>query len=169
MDHDHSTRSQHVHFGDELSSAGHNADIQVQIMNQFLIKVHLGFLQVRHRYEIAFNFECPDSMENVFDLQTCALPGHVRITELKAIKPTTDNGQNTLHKCTCILYAYKEKLLKEKVFLQSKSQRTQSLTFIFYGRVLGNGKGTPFLKQGIKCIGFDAENDDEEEEENIDA
>ncbi|KAI2811810.1 hypothetical protein BLOT_002990 [Blomia tropicalis] len=127
---------QRVQFA-ESNQYGHNADIQVQVMNQCMIKVHLGFLQVRHRYEIEFSFECPESMENIFDLQTCSLPGHV---------PQ--------------LYAYKEKLFKEKIYLQSKSQRSQSLSFVFYGRVLGTGKGTPFLKQGIRSIGFELDEDD---------
>lgn len=115
---------------------------------------------MRHRYEVAFTFECPDSMENAFDLQTCGMPGHVRIIEMKANK-SSGVCPTTVHTVTAHLYAYKEKLLKEKVFLQSKSQRTQSLTFIFYGRVLGEGKGTPFLKEGIKCIGFELEDEEE--------
>lgn len=113
---------------------------------------------MRHRYEIEFSFECPESMENIFDLQTCSLPGHVRITELKATKSA--NTESYVHNVRAQLYAYKEKLFKEKIYLQSKSQRSQSLSFVFYGRVLGTGKGTPFLKQGIRSIGFELDEDD---------
>lgn len=49
--------AQHVQFADEGSTRGHNADIQVQVMNQYLIKVHLGFLQVKFTVGIVvFNF-----------------------------------------------------------------------------------------------------------------
>ena len=118
--------------------------------------------QVRHRYEIVFNFEWTESMENMFDLQTCGVCDHVQIIELKTNKPDFSlQNSKTFHTVTAHLYAYKEKLLKEKILLQSKSQKSQSLTFIFCGRVLGIGKGTPFLKQGIKCIGFESDDDTE--------
>ena len=93
-------------------------------------------------------------------------PSHVRIINLKQIinPPSTDKeSDNVKIAVTAHLYAYKEKLLKEKVMLHSKTDKSHSLTLIFYGRVLGNGKGTPFLKQGIKCIGFDLASSDDDD------
>lgn len=57
-----------------------------------------------------------------------------------------------VHNVTAHLFAYKEKFLKETVTLQFSD--TKSLTFLFNARVLGRDKGTPLLKNGIKCIGF---------------
>lgn len=106
-----------------------------------------------------------------FDLDNPIQPSHVRIIDLKPKVSSSSNEESKNNKesegtqiaVTAHLYAYKEKLLKEKVMLHSKTDKSHSLTLIFYGRVLGNGKGTPFLKQGIKCIGFDLASDDDDD------
>lgn len=64
---------------------------------------------------------------------------------------------------TIQLFAYKEKLLKEMVKLQSCGNNLKTLTIVLNARVLGKGKGTPLLKNGIKCIGI--ENDEASDSE----
>jgi hypothetical protein len=59
------------------------------------------------------------------------------------------------------LFAHKEKLLKEQICLQSSQNASQTLTLVFHARVLGKGKGTPFLKNGIKCIGIETDEDED--------
>jgi hypothetical protein len=59
------------------------------------------------------------------------------------------------------LFAHKEKLLKEQVVLQSMCSPTQSVTLIISARVLGRGKGTPLLKNGVRCVGVQMEDDSE--------
>ena len=124
---------------------------------QFLTK-RLSVLQVRHRYEIAFTFEsrhidgqlvirnpdasCPSLYCHVTDLRAAPEPGHYLIV--------------------VELFAHKEKLLKEQVHLHSDQNPSQSLTLAFHARVLGKGKGTPFLKNGIKSIGQQMDEDDED-------
>jgi len=164
---------------DDQPKRSHNADIRVKVLNQYLVKVKLGFLQVRHRYEITFEFDCGENMENCFDLHSAALPGHVKIVELKSISKSNNKAGSASsdscsqcttvrHRATAHLFACKEKLLKEKLCLFARNAKTHSLTFIFQARVLGAGKGTPFLKQGIKSIGYDPLEDDDGDEEGQD-
>lgn len=58
-------------------------------------------------------------------------------------------------------FAYKEKLLKEELTLINLDNEEQKQKFVFHARVLGRGKGTPMLRNGIHCIEFQ---DDEESE-----
>ena len=69
---------------------------------------------------------------------------------------------NFKYKITVELFAHKEKLLKEHICLHSSQNPSQTLTLVFHARVLGKGKGTPFLKNGIKCIGQEMDEDDDD-------
>jgi len=59
------------------------------------------------------------------------------------------------------LFAHKEKLLKERIHLHSSHNVSQTLDIVFHARVLGKGKGTPLLKNGIKCIGIELDEDED--------
>lgn len=85
----------------------------------------------------------------------------MEIKVTKTIKGSKSKPTVHVHKVTAQLYANKEKLLREKLYLQPKDSHSHSLTFVFFARVLGNGKGTPMLKDGIKCIGFEPDEDEE--------
>lgn len=103
-------------------------------------------------------------MEQLFDGSDSGPSVYAKITELKAIKTTKGSKSkpaSTKHSVTAQLFAYKEKLLHEKVCLLCGEKKANSLTFVFHARVLGNGKGTPFLKDGIKCIGLEPDEDDD--------
>ena len=65
-----------------------------------------------------------------------------------------------MYSVTAQLHAHKENLMREKVLFQTLEHQPYSITFIFYARVLGNGKGTPLLKDGIKCIGIEPDEDE---------
>lgn len=60
------------------------------------------------------------------------------------------------------LLTYKEKLMKEKILLKSCEKPDNTLSLMLNARVLGKGKGTPFLKNGIKCIGIICDDDESE-------
>lgn len=60
------------------------------------------------------------------------------------------------------LFAHKEKLLKEFVHMESGQNPIETLSLAFQARVLGKGKGTPFLKSGIRCIGIEMDEDESE-------
>jgi Domain of unknown function (DUF4517) len=49
-------------------------------------------------------------------------------------------------------FAHKEKLLKEELKLTSPTDPAHKYKLTFQARVLGRGKGTPMLRNGIHCI-----------------
>lgn len=58
------------------------------------------------------------------------------------------------------LFAYKEKLLKEELRLE-RCDTKSLLTLVVLARVLGRGKGTPLLRNGIRCIGVELDDESE--------
>lgn len=50
-------------------------------------------------------------------------------------------------------FAYKEKLLREELKLINANNSVELLKLVITARVLGKGKGTPMLRNGIHCIG----------------
>lgn len=58
-------------------------------------------------------------------------------------------------------FAHKEKLLKEELKLINSTNSEELLKLVVTARVLGKGKGTPMLRNGIHCIGVE---EDEESE-----
>lgn len=52
-------------------------------------------------------------------------------------------------------FAHREKLLKEELKLVNAKNLEELLKLIITARVLGKGKGTPMLRNGIHCIGFE--------------
>jgi hypothetical protein len=49
-------------------------------------------------------------------------------------------------------FAHKEKLLKEEITVINLDNKEEKQKIIFHARVLGRGKGTPMLRNGIHCI-----------------
>ncbi|CAG2164234.1 unnamed protein product [Oppiella nova] len=108
------TTQRNVQFTeDTFGTVGHDSDIDVRNTNQSLIDVHLGFLQVRHRYGITLTFSCPDSMEGslvVRNEDSCGVSPNTHVIDLRSLVV---------------------------------------------------GKGTPLLKNGIKCIGIEMDEDED--------
>lgn len=68
---------------------------------------------------------------------------------------TTEQSQ--FYEAEIEFFAHKEKLLKEELKLITSTDKPVKL--LFSARVLGRGKGTPMLKNGIHLLGI--EDDDE--------
>lgn len=62
-------------------------------------------------------------------------------------------------------FAYKEKLLREELKLINEHNSVELLKLVLTSRVLGKGKGTPMLRNGIHCIGFDPDEESEMSED----
>lgn len=60
-------------------------------------------------------------------------------------------------------FAYKEKLIKEQLIVVNAKNSKEIFKLILLARVLGKGKGTPMLKNGIHCIGIDKDGESESE------
>lgn len=126
------------------------------------IHIHLGFLQVKHRYRIELNIPnevlaplhhekhklvLKDDVEN-------SVPNvHCKLLSFKG----KSTEQSHLYEAEFEFFAHKEKLLKEEIKLMTSDEK--SVKFIFHARVLGRGKGTPMLKNGIHLLGIEDDED----------
>ncbi|KAK3768216.1 hypothetical protein RRG08_031748 [Elysia crispata] len=142
--HDH---NHHAHFlvqdpvEDDLSA--HDSQILIESHSEGHINVRLGFLQVKHVYEVQFSIEDDLGDEVQFDpLQNINV-------KIDSIRPSED-GKG--HDITLTFSAVKEKIVKETITIMSKNQSPKPLTMTLHARVLGKGKGTPSLKKGIHCV-----------------
>ncbi|XP_078358709.1 adipose-secreted signaling protein-like isoform X2 [Oculina patagonica] len=136
----------HVHFPDDV---GANTEIQLRMKGHSIVNVHLGFLQHKHKYEVQFTV--PIS------------PGSTSLTPVINTPFIAVGNVNSLdgkgHEITLELDAHKEGLLRDKFVL--KNEADQEFVIVLHARVLGARKGTPMLKEGIRCIHH--EKDDEED------
>lgn len=68
-------------------------------------------------------------------------------------------GDGKGHEITLELDAHKEGLLRDKFLLKNEAHK--EFVIVLHARVLGARKGTPMLKEGIRCIHH--EKDEEED------
>jgi hypothetical protein len=120
--------------------------------NTTKLDVHLGFLQVNHRYEIIVNLpkdvlsgHASSRLEPTERLSSI----HCRLISGSATEDENNGGTVIMVE----FFAHKEKLLKEEMTLSLPGPSHTILRLLFHARVLGRGKGTPLLKNGIRCIG----------------
>jgi hypothetical protein len=126
-----------------------------------IINIHLGFLQVKHRYRVELNLpldvlanHCHDTHKLVLKVEENSVPNiHCKLLSFKG-KATE---QSQFYEAEFEFFAHKEKLLKEELKLATCDNTAVKL--LFHARVLGRGKGTPMLKEGIHLLGIE---DDEE-------
>lgn len=149
----------HVHF-DDFESDHENPVIQKGSGGK--IHVHLGFLQVKHRYRIELNIPqeilasyCHENhiLELKVDGENSVPNIHCKLLSFKG-KATE---QSHFYEAEFEFFAHKEKLLKEDIKLLTSDEKVVNM--MFHARVLGRGKGTPMLKNGIHLLGIE---DDEE-------
>ena len=127
------------------------------------VKEYLNF-QIKHRYEITFDFECQpiDGLLVVRNSDSLTPNLNLHVIDLKKESDGSSPENGFKYKITLELLAHKEKLLKKHIYLHSSENPSQTVSLTFHARVLGKGKGTPLLKNGIKCIGQDMDEDDDE-------
>ncbi|XP_077501814.1 adipose-secreted signaling protein isoform X2 [Amblyomma americanum] len=120
-----------VHFQESLDTFGHDSGILVQPLNDVLINAHLGFIQINHRYEVRFQFDCPPHLGSL-SVRTQDPPNlNLRVVELKPVVSTGLKYEVVLE-----LLAYKEKILREQLVLQSCNNPLLTLTLVLNARVL---------------------------------
>lgn len=145
--HHHHDHNHHAHFlvqnpvEDDLSA--HDSQILVERLSIDQMNIRLGFLQVKHVYEVQFSIEDDLGDEVEFDpLQNINV-------KIESVRPS-ENGKG--HDFTVTFSAAKEKIMKEAIAIMSKESEPRRLTLTLHARVLGKGKGTPSLKKGIHCV-----------------
>lgn len=132
------------------------------------INVSLGFLQVNHRYRIELNIPnyilshyCHENHKLVLKVDENSVPNvHCKLLSFKGKVAE----QSEFYEAEFEFFAHKEKLLKEDIHLMTSDEKT--VNFLFHARVLGRGKGTPMLKNGIHLLGIE---EDEESGTKVDS
>uniref|UniRef100_A0A6B2E929 Adipose-secreted signaling protein n=1 Tax=Phlebotomus kandelakii TaxID=1109342 RepID=A0A6B2E929_9DIPT len=152
----------HVHF-DQSIKENLEADnsIGYQKSGDNAVTIHLGFLQINHRY--------------LLELQ---LPTNVLPAFLTAERIAVARDERTMPNVNCKFIefsgklgghfdlkvefmAHKEKLLREELHLVNVKNADEKLKLVLSARVLGRGKGTPMLRNGIHCVGVEADEESE--------
>lgn len=175
----------HVHFDqatlrdDDFESD--NNCVTYQQAGDNIVVVHLGFLQINHHYLIELSlpsdlFKCNTSVPINLVADNSSVPSiHCKLAdkitlvnvEANGVDQRGDDKSHGNHKCVqhyvikVEYFAYREKLLREELKLINANNSVELLKLVITARVLGKGKGTPMLRNGIHCIG--AEPDDESE------
>ncbi|XP_017753813.1 PREDICTED: UPF0687 protein C20orf27 isoform X2 [Eufriesea mexicana] len=149
-------KEHHVHFSGG-SGLGKDNNIMIQPQRHGQIDAHLGFLQLYHRYHVEFS-----------------IPWNLCVhRDRKSSAPAIISGSHNTN-CHIIdlihekeglrlkieLFAHKEKILKEEVQIMCCKGGT-SLKIQLNARVLGKGKGTPLLRNGIRSIAVERSNEEE--------
>jgi len=152
------TEDHHVHFDarkDDFESDHSNPVIQKGQHGK--INIHLGFLQVKHRYRIELSIPA-DILDDFIQknhkltlkVDEAEVPNiHCKLLSFKGA--ATEQSQS--YEAEIEFFAHKEKLLKEELKLLTSDEKQVKL--VFTARVLGRGKGTPMLKNGIHLLGIE--------------
>uniref|UniRef100_A0A1Q3FKY3 Adipose-secreted signaling protein n=1 Tax=Culex tarsalis TaxID=7177 RepID=A0A1Q3FKY3_CULTA len=161
----------HVHFdaaviNDEL----HDNTVIYQISGDGKhLTVHLGFLQIKHRYRLELNIPVNILAEAGFDVgsnksfavEEETIPNiNCKLLSF-SVHILTDRNEKQHYAAVVEFFAHKEKLLKEHLKLCGNEDQSIKLNVTFVARVLGRGKGTPMLRDGIHLIS--AEDNEESE------
>lgn len=176
----------HVHFDQTtLKEEDFETDsscVTYQQVGENVVDVHLGFLQHNHRYLIELHlpadlFKCqPNVPINLVAANDTSQNAHCKladcVTELvnetnesndsalnmSKSAPSTSTGNHEKFFVIKVEYfAHKEKLLREELKLVNTHNLVELLKLIVSARVLGKGKGTPMLRNGIHCLGYESD------------
>jgi len=147
---------QHVHF-DESEDDVKSNDIVVRVRGRRGVEVQLGFLQLNRIYEVTVLLPnavfAPEAVEYV-QKDTTVPNLNCRVVTLR----DTPSNNVTLK----LRYvARKERLAREKIVL-TRGVAEEEVKVEVVARVLGKGKGTPMVRDGIVCVGMEEELDDTE-------
>ncbi|XP_031637388.1 UPF0687 protein C20orf27 homolog [Contarinia nasturtii] len=166
MTNEKTTAEHHVHFDQttlkEEDFETESSSVTYQQVGKNIVDVHLGFLQHNHRYLIELHlpanlFKCQPNVpinlvadNNITPNVHCKLAAD-RVTEL-----LSDSETEKFFVIKVEYFAHKEKLLREELKLVNANNLEELLKLFVSARVLGKGKGTPMLRNGIHCLGYEA-------------
>ncbi|XP_058797484.1 adipose-secreted signaling protein [Phymastichus coffea] len=156
-------KEHYVHFS-SASGAGYN-NIVVQPLRHGHLNVHLGFLQIHHRYHVEFTVPwnvClvhPEGNPKGPAVMVGEPNPNCRVFDFSLDR---DDLRMKVE-----LAVHKERFLKEP-FQITCCDEGAPLTIYLNARVFGKDQGTPILRNGIRSIAIEEE-DDEAEDESDDA
>lgn len=140
----------HVHFSEDTDKLGNTAISIKEKAEGCEYEAHVGFLQLLHRYQITIVLPLKDACDGY------------KVADIPSVYCHAENLQVSKAgglELTIRLLAHKEKLLREKIVLLKPTGRELKLTLL--ARVLGKGKGTPMLRDRIKLIGIECDEESE--------
>ncbi|XP_015759502.1 PREDICTED: UPF0687 protein C20orf27 homolog [Acropora digitifera] len=137
----------HVHFPEDMSA---NTEIQMQMKGTSIVNAHLGFLQHKHKYEIQLKLPVSPTSNSLTPVINTPF---IAVGSVKGL----EDGKG--HEVMLELDAHKEGLLRDKFLL--RNEEGEEFVIVLHARVLGLRKGTPMLKEGIRCIHFEKEEEEE--------
>ncbi|XP_012264519.2 UPF0687 protein C20orf27 homolog isoform X2 [Athalia rosae] len=149
-------KEHHVHFGGG-SGVGKDNNIMIHPQRHGHLDVHLGFLQVHHRYHVEFSVPWNLCIHEEGKTLIPAVVVENLNSNCRVIELGHDKDGLRLK---VELLAYKEKLLKEEIQVMC-CKSGNPLKILLNSRVLGKGKGTPLLRNGIRSIAIEGDDDDE--------
>ncbi|GAB0086624.1 UPF0687 protein C20orf27 homolog [Sergentomyia squamirostris] len=151
----------HVHFDQTAVKDEADNSILYQKSGPDSITVHLGFLQINHRYLL--ELQLPTNILPAFlSAERIALTADERSLPNVYCKFIEFTGKMGAHYDLKVEFlAHKEKLVREELHLVNTQNADDRLTIVLSARVLGRGKGTPMLRNGIHCVGVEADEESE--------
>lgn len=139
----------HVHFNIDNINDDFDVDHSHPVIHKDSkgrINIHLGFLQVKHRYRIELHIpaEVLSDLKNKEHKLDLTVDGKdVPNIHCKLLSFKDETSSTSQYSAEIEFFAHKEKLLKEELNLLTNDEKFVKL--IFSARVLGRGKGTPML------------------------
>ncbi|XP_043488475.1 uncharacterized protein LOC122515257 isoform X1 [Polistes fuscatus] len=148
-------KEHHVHFSG-ASGLGKDNNIMIQPQRHGHIDVHLGFLQLHHRYHVEFSIPWNICVHGeLFAPAVVASNQHNPDCHIIELMQEKDGLKLKIE-----LLAYKERILKEEVEVMC-CKSGAPLKILLNARVLGKDKGTPLLRNGIRSVAVEGvEKDD---------
>lgn len=179
IDHHHPEHhNNHVHFDnhDVNDDLDEDNGIRYKLTDpeKNIVTIHLGFLQIQHRYNLALQLplnlcvatqklateaqESPVAIKLEQIESTNGMPNlWCKLLEYGKELDSKSSGEPVLDMVVEFM-AHKEKFLKEemRMLLNDKDE----LTIVFTARVLGKGKGTPLLRNGVQSVSIELDDDE---------
>lgn len=157
----HPEEPHHVHFDEAQLKDDFSPDNNITLQKSEcgkIVHVHLGFLQFNHRYHVDLNVPVnffSSKPEDIFLMTDGMRNLNCNMTEANG-----HDGKSLYYGIGLKFFASKSKLQKEEINIINDFDQ-EKIKLICVARVLGKGKGTPMLRNGIHCEG--AEPDEESE------
>ncbi|CAH1254212.1 C20orf27 [Branchiostoma lanceolatum] len=147
----------HVHFPADL----HGPELRVTQTDQDHFSVNLGFLQIHRTYQAKF------TLRHSFGPRLSAPPLQSVYFTIKEIhhnvdsKADTEGNHQDSHTLVLEVCTEKDGVVKEELFLTTEEDATKKMWVELHARIMGKGKGTPLLKEGVRCTKVNVEEDSE--------
>ncbi|GAB6024045.1 hypothetical protein CHUAL_008766 [Chamberlinius hualienensis] len=133
----------HVRFDSLIANKGDEVTLCPVWKGDQHVDVHLGFLQLYHKYDVTFTLEGP-----VRRLRPNQDPAKSNVTIHKITPNSQDESKLEIN---LQIYVASDKMFHEECTLINVDNPKKNVFLNVYAKVLSKDKGTPLLKRGIHC------------------